>query len=162
MSNCASLPSPDRVADPAVLPTVQPALAKAAHLIRNALASTGRSHADLAAAAGVARSKASGWAIGLNAISALHMVRIASTDKPLYRTLLREFAGLVNDEPHVALPPRERLCSLFQEMGQVAAEVNDALADGHVDSDEKTRIKREIARARKVLDQLELDMMSHK
>lgn len=148
----AAVPSPDTAA-----PHLTTDQATAAQVVRGALSTTGRSHADIAAAAGVARSKASGWALGLTAISALHLVRIAQTDRVLFRALIKELADLAPEQIHAPLPPRERLCCLFQEMGNVAGEVNSALADGQIDDSERARIKREIARARKALDQLEHD-----
>lgn len=44
----------------------------------------------------------------------------------------------------------------------MAQEVNTALLDGHVDESESMRIRREIAHARKMLDALEVDLVSHK
>jgi len=142
-----------------ILSTVHPDLRTSAQVIRDALASATCTQDGLGEAAGVSKGKASGWCIGLNAPSLLHLVRIGRARPAVLEAIARGLAVLCATDRHIARPLPERVCQALQELGHVSAEVTQALAgDGVVDKQERRAIRREIQHARDQLDQLEGDL----
>jgi hypothetical protein len=90
--------------------------------------------------------------------SLMHLVRLAATQPALIEALARELVSLSPERKHVSRPLPDRCLHLLSEVGDVAREVQSAVADGNVDAGEAASIRRELQHARQVLDAIERDL----
>lgn len=67
-------------------------------------------------------------------------------------------ARLGGSAPHQPQQPQARLLDVTKEVGDIAGELRECLADGALCNIDKDQLRRQVAEAREALDQLERDI----
>lgn len=98
----------------------------------------------VADALGVCRSRVRQFRAGMASLSLAHLLALRSSMPTLFRAVVDELVALVPEARPSKLDPAHHLALLTKELGDVAKEVSEALADGHITTDERIRIRREL------------------
>jgi hypothetical protein len=132
----------------------------AARLVRDAIRDGGATFAQVGDATGNGKSKVARWSTGECAPSLLHLVRLSQFRPTVCTAIARGLLALCEPSRHIARPIVDRMMQLTIEIGHTAHEIQAAQADGHVDDEERARIRRELSHVIEVATQAMRDLDS--
>lgn len=133
----------------------------ASRILREAMADSGTSQAQLGRLLGVHKSTARCLADvdSADAMTIGDLVAVRMARSSLYRLVLHRLQELLDEPPPAGLCPSVHVALVTAELGDVAREVTMGLAgDGVLDAEEARRARVELLQAQAALDALDRDL----